>query len=170
MIKKKICISLWITIYKSTSLYPSKHLIYLIIDLAIWIMNEWMINGCKWAASFCHVKYTDQRNSSYKSPIYLILRKYMRVFNRFLTVDFWKRKEHHALCPTSFVPIWQSHTFMTLLITILCQNHPLYSIFSSVQFSWSVMSDSLWLHGQQHARLRCQSSTRRTHSNSCPSR
>ena len=69
MIKKKIYISLWITIYKSTSLYPSKHLIYMIIDVDIWIMNEWKMNGYKWAASFCHAKYTDQRNSSYKSSI-----------------------------------------------------------------------------------------------------
>ena len=37
------------------------------------------------------------------------------------------------------MPICQSHTFVTLHITILCQNHPLYSVFSSVQFSRSVV-------------------------------
>ena len=37
------------------------------------------------------------------------------------------------------------------------------------QFSHSVMSDSLWLHGLQHARLPCPSSTPRACSNSCPS-
>ena len=36
------------------------------------------------------------------------------------------------------------------------------------QFSHSVMSDSLWLHGLQHARLPCPSSTPRACSNSCP--
>ena len=41
--------------------------------------------------------------------------------------------------------------------------------FSSVQFSWSVMSDSLWLHGLQHARLPCPSPTPGAYSNSCPS-
>ena len=39
----------------------------------------------------------------------------------------------------------------------------------SVQFSHSVMSDSLWPHGLQHARLPCPSPTPRAYSNSCPS-
>ena len=40
---------------------------------------------------------------------------------------------------------------------------------TSVQFSHSVMSDSLWHHGLQHARLPCPSPSPRTCSNSCPS-
>ena len=39
---------------------------------------------------------------------------------------------------------------------------------SSVQFSHSVMSDSLQPHELQHARLPCPSPTPRVHSNSCP--
>ena len=39
----------------------------------------------------------------------------------------------------------------------------------SVQFSRSVMSDSLWPHGLQHARLPCPLLTPRACSNSCPS-
>ena len=39
----------------------------------------------------------------------------------------------------------------------------------SVQFSHSVMSDSLWPHGLQHARLPCPSPTPRAYSNSGPS-
>ena len=42
------------------------------------------------------------------------------------------------------------------------------SISSSVQFSHSVMSDSLWPQGMQHARLPCPSLTPRGCSNSCP--
>ena len=38
----------------------------------------------------------------------------------------------------------------------------------SVQFSCSVLSDSLWPHGLQHARLRCPSPTPGAYSNSCP--
>ena len=41
--------------------------------------------------------------------------------------------------------------------------------FSSVQFSHSFMSDSLWPHGLQHTRPPCPSPTPRTCSNSCPS-
>ena len=40
--------------------------------------------------------------------------------------------------------------------------------FSSVQFSRSVVSDSLWTHGLQHARLPYPSPTPRVYSNSCP--
>ena len=40
---------------------------------------------------------------------------------------------------------------------------------SSVQFSHSVVSNSLWPHESQHARPPCPSPTPRVHSNSCPS-
>ena len=39
----------------------------------------------------------------------------------------------------------------------------------SVQFTHSVVSDSLQPHGLQHARLPCSSPTLRAYSNSCPS-
>ena len=39
---------------------------------------------------------------------------------------------------------------------------------SSVQFSHSVMSDSLWAHGLQHTRLPCPSPSPGAYSNSCP--
>ena len=39
----------------------------------------------------------------------------------------------------------------------------------SAQFSGSVVSDSLWPHGLQHARPPCPSPTPRVYSNSCPS-
>ena len=41
-------------------------------------------------------------------------------------------------------------------------------VFSSLQFSCSVMSDSLRSHGLQHARLPCPLPTPEAHSNSCP--
>ena len=46
----------------------------------------------------------------------------------------------------------------------LCATHP----FSSVQFSRSVVSDSLRSHESQHARPPCPSPTPGVHSNSCP--
>ena len=39
---------------------------------------------------------------------------------------------------------------------------------SSVQFSRSVVYDSLWPHEEQHARPPCPSPTPRVHTNSCP--
>ena len=41
-------------------------------------------------------------------------------------------------------------------------------IFSSVQFSQSVVSDSLWHHVPQHARPPCPSPTPGVHPNTCP--
>ena len=41
--------------------------------------------------------------------------------------------------------------------------------FSSVHFSRSVVSDSLWLHESQHTRPPCPSPTPRVHPNSCAS-
>ena len=43
------------------------------------------------------------------------------------------------------------------------------ALFDSVQFSRSVVSDSLWSQGLQHTRLPCPSSTPGAYSNSCPS-
>ena len=40
--------------------------------------------------------------------------------------------------------------------------------YTSVQFSHSVASDSLWPHGLQHTRLACPSPTPGDYSNSCP--
>ena len=45
----------------------------------------------------------------------------------------------------------------------------LYQLSYSVQFSLSVMSDSLRPHESQHARPPCPSPTPRVHPNSCPS-
>ena len=45
----------------------------------------------------------------------------------------------------------------------------MFVLFSSVQFSCSLVSDSLQPHGMQHTRLPCPSRTPGVHSNSCPS-
>ena len=44
-----------------------------------------------------------------------------------------------------------------------------FTSFSSVQFSHSVVSDSLWPHELQHSRPPCPPPTPRVHPNSCPS-
>ena len=52
-----------------------------------------------------------------------------------------------------------------------CWLHPMvpFTMCLSVQFSRSVMSDSLWPHGLQHTRRPCPSATPGACSNSCPS-
>ena len=54
------------------------------------------------------------------------------------------------------------HLIMIMKIPSLIQ-----LVFSSVQFSCSVVSDSLWRHGLQHARPPCLSLTPRVYANSC---
>ena len=57
------------------------------------------------------------------------------------------------------VKIYPTHTHTCVYICIFI---------SSVQFSRSVVSDSLRPHGLQHARPPCPSPTPRAYSNSCP--
>ena len=58
---------------------------------------------------------------------------------------------------------YQRHNLETMPIMWNISNQ-----FSSVQFSCSVMSNSLWSHGLQHARPSCPSPTPVACSNSCP--
>ena len=53
-------------------------------------------------------------------------------------------------------------TFQTM------RSQPFFILEYSVQFSCSVMSDSLWPHESQHARPPCPSPTPGVHSNWCP--
>ena len=61
------------------------------------------------------------------------------------------------------------------VISLVLNCHPLailihsIHLINSVQFSHSVMSDSLWPHEPQHAKPPCPSQTPRDYSNSCPS-
>ena len=55
---------------------------------------------------------------------------------------------------------------MTNLADLQCVGRPVEV--RSVQFSLSVVSDSLWPHGLQHTRPPCPSPTHRVYSNSCP--
>ena len=53
--------------------------------------------------------------------------------------------------------------------TVPPSKYPLFQVkYPSVQFSHSVMSDSLWAHELQHARPPCPSPTPRVYPNPCP--
>ena len=57
------------------------------------------------------------------------------------------------------------HAFCLLPSLAFC---PPFSLHCLLLFSFSVKSDSLWPHGEQHARLVCPSPIPRACSNSCP--
>ena len=54
------------------------------------------------------------------------------------------------------------------ILRILLSRHVNFWVFSSVQFSHSVLSNSLRPHGLQHTRLPCSSPTPRIYLNLCP--
>ena len=64
---------------------------------------------------------------------------------------------------------WSEASRLGLLKNIISITKTVSVQFISVQFSCSVMSDSLWPRGLQHARPPCPSPTPRACSNSCPS-
>ena len=68
---------------------------------------------------------------------------------------------------TSPVATVESSKFAGILSAALEQHHLLGFEISSVQFSRSVMSNSLQPHGPQHRRPPCPSPTPRVYSNSC---
>ena len=69
-----------------------------------------------------------------------------------------------------FIALFSSFLNTTIGTTTIVHNDRLIiCIFSSVQFSRLVVSNSLWPHELQHARPPCPSSTPGVHSNSRPS-
>ena len=61
------------------------------------------------------------------------------------------------------------NTFFRYVLPYFYFTFSFQTMFSSVQFSRSVVSDSLWPHESQHARPPCPSPSPGIHSNSCPS-
>ena len=72
-------------------------------------------------------------------------------------------------CPCSFAK-GQLTTFVWVCVWVpYLLIYVIFPQYGSVQFSRSVMSDSLQPHESQHARPHCPSPTPGVHSNSCPS-
>ena len=69
---------------------------------------------------------------------------------------------YHFICAIFFF-FWES-----TITSSSCLIFSKYWVFSSVQFSPSVMSIYLWPHEPQHARPPCPSPTPGVHPNSCP--
>ena len=68
-----------------------------------------------------------------------------------MSINCWMGKQH-VVCP---------YNWLTFIIKMK-------EVLTSVQFSHSVVSDSLRLHGLQHTRPPCPSPTPGAYSNSCP--
>ena len=97
------------------------------------------------------------------SIISLVMQKYVQMLHPYIftTSDIHMHIYKHALSHFSRVQL-----FVTLWTVY---RHQKSDDCKSVQFSRSVVSDSLWSHELQHARLPCPSPTPQACSNSCPS-
>ena len=86
-------------------------------------------------------------------------RKYMDVFlrNGVIKPKCKFKKYNRRSVKKSQWPYWQTINFCS------CLNLILHLILLSVQFSCSVVSDSLWPHESQHTRNPCPSLTPRVH-------
>ena len=62
------------------------------------------------------------------------------------------------------------HIYVSVYVCVcVCVYHMYHITYVSVQFSYSVVSNSLWPHESQHTRPPCPSPAPGVHSNSCPS-
>ena len=86
-----------------------------------------------------------------------------------LSVWFPKSLNSSRSVPHPLLPAFTSHFFPSFLFSRVPYSSVPNLNFSSVQFSRSVVSDSLQPHESQHARPPCPSPTPRVHSDSCPS-
>ena len=92
------------------------------------------------------------------SVVFEIAPKYC-IFGLF--VDY----EGYSISSKGFLPTVVDTIVIWIKFTLSC---PFKFTDSSVQFSHSVVSNSLWPHGLQHARPPCPSPTPAVYSNSCP--
>ena len=84
-------------------------------------------------------------------------------------LDLEKAEETEIKLPITIGSLKKKqNTRKTSTSALLITPKPL-TVFSSVQFSCSFVSDSLWSHRVQHARPLCPSPTPRVYSNSCSS-
>ena len=106
---------------------------------------------------------------TYYSALYLLSNW---LFSPFMEYDFWSQGTHlvhNSISLTSWHKVGYQHRHLLFLFSSFqIDVDPLENIFS-VQFSHSVVFDSLWPHEPQHARLPCPSPTPRVYPNSCPS-
>ena len=87
------------------------------------------------------------------------------------SLSYWIKHKFYSFIHT-FIIFWSIvDTFIFLCVQFDALEHKQISVipwYHLVQFSCSVMSDSLWPHGLQHARLPCPLPTPGAYSNSCP--
>ena len=106
-----------------------------------------------------YVIATDWCRSQYESPAVFYSAKHERDVQRCKTMRLYILRILEY--------IFNFHCKYVIYVT--CNHFSTITVLNSVQFSYSVMSNSMLPHGLQHARFPCPSPTPGACSNSCPS-
>ena len=107
---------------------------------------------------YCDIEWFTLEMNREHSVVFEIAPKYC-IFGLF--VDY----EGYSISSKGFLPTVVDTIVIWIKFTLSC---PFKFTDSSAQFSHSVVSNSLWPHGLQHARPPCPSPTPAVYSNSCP--
>ena len=105
---------------------------------------------------------------TYYSALYLLSNW---LFSPFMEYDFWSQGTHlvhNSMSLTSWHKVGYQHSHLLFLFFLFSNWCWSTGKHFSVQFSHSVVSDSLWPHEPQHTRLPCPPPTPRVYPNSCP--
>ena len=115
-----------------------------------------------WLLCTCGGSYSPTRATAVRalSPNHWTTREFLQFFFNDAQQNF---KNMFYISLKLFTHVFYFSSCATSFLCFILQ------ISNRVQFSHSVVSDSLWPHGLQHSRLPCPSPTPRAHSNSCPS-
>ena len=84
------------------------------------------------------------------------------------SADEWIKKPWSVCICVNYTTIKKRKHYHCNNMSGLCRHQAVKCQISSVQFSRSVVSNSLWHHESQHSRSPCPSPTPRVHPNPCP--
>ena len=116
------------------------------------------------------MKFGDVINQLWKDKycmiplICVILNSQIHRSSRMVVTSSWGEKEMESCCLMGIVSVLKDEKIPKISYTTIW-----ICLTQIVQFSCSVMSNSLWPHGLQQARLSCPSPTPIAYSNPCPS-
>ena len=162
------------TVSRTGSKTLGRKFIWTLFRCLFWF-SVWMVLGTSWPRETDHLySYTEDAKRPCRSSSKAGM-GHAAWWEQRLGVHLRHVDEGAALCRTSIGSwqiVWSNDTFPTSGLPI-CSSmggdfiYPEILVVSSVQFSCSVVSDSLRPHGLQHARLPCPSPIPGACSNSC---
>ena len=126
-------------------------------------------SNAKECSNYCTIALISHASKVMLKILQARLQQYMNCNFQVFKLDLEKAEEPEIKLPTSSGSLKKQESSRRTSTSALLTMPKLLTVFSSVQFSHSVMSDSLRPHESQHARPPCPSPTPGVHSDSRPS-